>query len=207
MFKRKRCRISLPGLWLYLPYALLYRQLLLEMSQSVYCNIQIIASNSVIYNRGISSDILLVMSEDITWCSRPRTSRAFGSWCRRPGPCLASGSHSAWNQNFDVAVRSLTMPNVRQLLDSWDRIRTHEAPKLSRVCADLAVCTSTIGRGPEGMTRQTYNIDFPRAQRIGQGYIMERDILINTDTNCRGSYPAVLFIVISFTLLNKIGHQ
>lgn len=57
------------------------------------------------------------------------------------------------------------------------------------------------------MTRQTYNIDFPRAQRIGQGYIMERDILINTDTNCRGSYPAVLFIVISFTLLNKIGHQ
>ena len=34
--KKDGCQISLPGFWLYLPYAVLYHQLLFEMSQSVY---------------------------------------------------------------------------------------------------------------------------------------------------------------------------
>ena len=34
--KKDDCQISLPGFWLYLPYAVLYHQLLFEMSQSVY---------------------------------------------------------------------------------------------------------------------------------------------------------------------------
>ena len=37
--KKEDCRISLPGFWLYLPYALPYRQLLFETSQSVCWNL------------------------------------------------------------------------------------------------------------------------------------------------------------------------